>query len=89
MSTSVKCKCNDCGTIWEPKPDSVINGAGCQTCWRKKDADGKRKCEEVFLRQVKKNNLISTYWDIILPIINTYNVNVWFVNIAGRQLHKV
>ena len=56
MDTEVKCKCHECNHIWDPKPPSVITGAGCPKCWKKADADKKRKPEDVFLKEVKKKH---------------------------------
>lgn len=56
MDTAIKCKCHECNHVWEPKPDSVTNGAGCPECYKKADADKKRKPEEVFLKEVKEKH---------------------------------
>jgi hypothetical protein len=49
---TVACECADCGRLWNPTPNALSAGNGCQSCGRKRsvaamnDARKKRKIDE-------------------------------------------
>ncbi|MBR3200759.1 MAG: hypothetical protein IKG17_05440 [Mogibacterium sp.] len=32
IGESIKCKCKECGNIWHPKAQHILNGHGCPEC---------------------------------------------------------
>ena len=45
----LKCKCNDCGYVWNAAPTNLLKGKKCPTCASKKRAEKQRRTNDDFL----------------------------------------
>ena len=48
----IKTRCRICGNIWEPIPDSLLQGYGCPKCAVKKTHSLQRKSHEEFIKEI-------------------------------------
>ena len=55
----IKCKCKICGNIWETKPNSLLSGSGCPTCYHSTTSFVEQVILEVFSLIVGKEGVVS------------------------------
>lgn len=52
--SKIKCRCQNCGYIFEATAHSILQGHGCPECSRKKLGDIKRKTQDQFVGELAK-----------------------------------
>ena len=71
VKTKIKCKCKIDGYEWEVRPDSLLNGSGCQKCYNKRRGNSLKSTHEKFIEKfyVKNKNFKN------IEILGEYNGN--------------
>lgn len=54
VDTPIKCRCNICGNIWEPRPDVLLRGGGCGKCAIKSNSQKRVYSHKEFVAEFKK-----------------------------------
>lgn len=65
----IKCQCKDCGHIWYPVADSLLQGYGCKKCAMKYVQNLRIKSHEQFMQEFRERNPNYKTIDIITEYI--------------------
>lgn len=56
MNTKIKCRCKDCGYVWDVMPYSLLRGYGCKKCAMRYVQNYRIKSHEQFLQEFNERN---------------------------------
>lgn len=67
--TRIKCKCQNCQTIWEAIPSNLLNSEGCPICAREKRGKTQSKGTQQFKAEIAE---INPYVEVVGEYINAH-----------------
>ncbi len=55
-NTPVRCRCHNCGNVWNPLPSTIMGGGGCPECGKKISIAKRTKSKQQFIAELDKFN---------------------------------